>query len=202
MAAIHPKRTELEFRNVTSYSSEVICGEYNAVSVMGEETGYRRFIVRSGAADKRPREADYAIYCSKNPADQLSELFGIEQVDGSNATLIKILEDFRKLSEALASYEKDMYAVPKGEFGLEQLSQARVDVAPPRKFRDGGYIERVPQDPWRRPYLYSASPLGGVKGSYEIKTLGADGLPGGTGQNADISTKQLGYLRHVLGYSN
>ena len=53
----------------------------------------------------------------------------------------------------------------------------------PRNFKEGGYLEQLPFDPWGRPYLY-LSP--GENGAVDIYTLGADGLSGGEGQNADI----------------
>ncbi|MEP1472911.1 MAG: type II secretion system protein GspG [Halieaceae bacterium] len=198
MASIHPKRTELEFRDLREFSPDIVCGEYNAISVMGEETGYLRFILRSGKADKRPSDSDYAIYCSKKPAEALEKLFGIGPVDNSNRTLMQIQADFGEISAALASYEMDMFVLPKGKSGLSQLTASRMDVSPPRKFRQGGYLKEIPNDPWDRAYLYESSQLSGVKGSYEIKSLGADGLPGGSGQNADVSTDQMGYLQHII----
>ncbi len=198
MAAIHPKRTELEFRDLKRYPESIICGQYNAVSVMGEETGFDRFIIRDGKANKRPSDSDYTIYCSREPAKELQRLLGIAPVDRSNSTLMQILADFSQLSDALASYEKDMYGLPKGKDGLEELVASEVAVMAPRKYREGGYIEKLPQDPWHRPYLYEASQLGGVRGTYEIKSLGADGVPGGSGQDADVSTDHLEYLQHIL----
>ena len=198
MAAIHPKRTELEFRDLKRFPGDIICGQYNAVSVMGEESRYRRFIVRGGRAYKRPSDPDYAIYCSREPAEELQRLFGIDPVDPSNATLMQMLADFNKLIEALESYDKDMYGLPKGDAALEELVTSTTAVMAPRKYRAGGYLEQLPQDPWYRAYLYEASQLGGVKSTYEIRSLGADGLPGGSGQDADVSTDQLDYLRHIL----
>lgn len=202
MAAIHPKRTELEFRDLKRFPGDIICGQYNAVSVMGEETGYRRFIIRAGKANKRPSDPDYAIYCSQEPAAELQRLFGIGPVDQNNATLMQMLADLSTLSEALESYEKDMYGLPKGEAGLEELVASTAAVMASRKHREGGYLEQLPLDPWNRAYLYEASQLGGVRGTYEIKSLGADGLPGGSEQDADVSTDQLDYLRHILAAGN
>ena len=198
LAAVHPKRTELEFRALKQFPPDIVCGEYNAISVMGEETGYQNFIIRAGKADKRPSDADNAIYCSRKPAEALEELFGIVPADDSNTTLMQTMADFDALAAALAAFETDMFALPKRQPGLSQLSVSSIDVLPPRKFRKGGYIEAIPQDPWGRAYLYDSSQLGGVKGTYEIKTLGADGIAGGSGQNADISTTHMGYLKHII----
>ena len=53
----------------------------------------------------------------------------------------------------------------------------------PRNYRDGGYIRRLPNDPWGNPYQY-LSP--GDNGTVDIFSLGADGQEGGEGVNADI----------------
>jgi type II secretory pathway pseudopilin PulG len=52
-------------------------------------------------------------------------------------------------------------------------------------WRPGGYIDRLPQDPWKRDYLY-LNP--GRRGEIDVYTLGADGQPGGEGPNADIGS--------------
>ena len=53
----------------------------------------------------------------------------------------------------------------------------------PRNFKQGGYLAELPMDPWGRAYLY-LSP--GEYREADIYSMGADGLPGGEGQNADI----------------
>jgi general secretion pathway protein G len=53
----------------------------------------------------------------------------------------------------------------------------------PRNWKTGGYIEQQQLDPWGRPYLYMSP---GEGHEYDIYTLGADGLSGGTDENADI----------------
>ena len=53
--------------------------------------------------------------------------------------------------------------------------------------RYGPYLKKgVPQDPWGRVYQYRSP---GSKADYEILSLGKDGQPGGTGDNADISSQ-------------
>ena len=56
----------------------------------------------------------------------------------------------------------------------------------PRKWREGGYLEkgRVPRDPWDNEYIY-LSP--GLKGDFDIISYGADGAPGGEGEDKDIN---------------
>ena len=72
---------------------------------------------------------------------------------------------------------------PSTEQGLVALVEASTLEPEPRNFKTGGYLSEVPLDPWGREYLY-LSP--GEYGEIDIYSLGADGLPGGDGQSADI----------------
>ena len=99
------------------------------------------------------------------------------------ARIQKAYADFKAIETALKIYRLDNYVYPSTEQGLEaRVAPSQIDPAP-RNFKDGGYLAEVPQDPWGRPYL-SLSP--GENGEVDIYTLGADGLSGGDGQNADI----------------
>jgi general secretion pathway protein G len=97
----------------------------------------------------------------------------------------KIQADFSSIKTALANYRLDNYVYPTSEQGLEALV-TKPQVAPePRGWRSEGYLDKVPQDPWQREYLYLSPGENGRP--YEIYTLGADGVRGGTGQDADVS---------------
>ena len=58
----------------------------------------------------------------------------------------------------------------------------------PPNWKPGGYLERLPKDPWGRPYQY-LNP--GLKGEVDVFSFGADGQPGGTGIDADIGSWDL-----------
>ena len=75
------------------------------------------------------------------------------------------------------------YVYPTTEQGLEALVTPSTLEPEPRNFKRGGYLAELPLDPWGRPYLY-LSP--GEYREIDIYSLGADGLPGGESQNADI----------------
>ena len=91
--------------------------------------------------------------------------------------------DFKAIETALKIYRLDNYTYPTTEQGLAALVEPSGLAPEPRNFKEGGYLAEVPKDPWGRPYLY-LSP--GENGEVDIYTLGADGLSGGEGQNADI----------------
>lgn len=99
------------------------------------------------------------------------------------ARITKAKQDIRALESALNLYKLDNFTYPTTDQGLEALS-SRPDLPPePPKYKAGGYVERLPQDPWGRDYLY-LSP--GEHGAVDIYSLGADGQPGGEGAEADI----------------
>ncbi|HBO12138.1 MAG TPA: type II secretion system protein GspG [Halieaceae bacterium] len=99
------------------------------------------------------------------------------------ARVQKVQADFKAIETALKIYRLDNYVYPTTEQGLEALVEPSTLDPEPRNFKEGGYLAEVPVDPWGRPYLY-LSP--GERGEVDIYTLGADGLSGGEGQNADI----------------
>ncbi|MCC2954646.1 type II secretion system major pseudopilin GspG [Massilia sp. IC2-477] len=103
------------------------------------------------------------------------------QLGKSEVTVAKAqIEAFDK---SLDTYRLDTGRYPSAEEGLNALM-----AAPPSAGAkwNGPYLKKgVPQDPWGRPYQYRSP---GTKGEYEILSLGKDGQPGGTGDNADISS--------------
>jgi general secretion pathway protein G len=99
------------------------------------------------------------------------------------ARVQKAQADFKAIETALKIYRLDNYVYPTTEQGLEALVERSTLDPEPRNFKEGGYLEELPIDPWGRPYLY-LSP--GEHKEIDIYTLGADGLSGGENQNADI----------------
>tara|TARA_R110000823_G_scaffold91174_6_gene201170 strand:+ start:14770 stop:15204 length:435 start_codon:yes stop_codon:yes gene_type:complete len=99
------------------------------------------------------------------------------------ARVSKAKADFKNIETALKMYKLDNYVYPTTEQGLQALVEPSSLDPEPRNFREGGYLEELPIDPWGRPYLY-LSP--GENKAVDIYTLGADGLSGGEDQNADI----------------
>lgn len=104
------------------------------------------------------------------------------------ARLVKAKQDLRTLESALNLYRLDNYSYPTTEQGLEALIRKPTGEPEARNWAAGGYVDRLPVDPWQRPYLY-LSP--GEHGAIDIYTLGADGVPGGEGINADIGNWNL-----------
>jgi len=99
------------------------------------------------------------------------------------ARVRKVYADFANIETALKLYRLDNFVYPTTEQGLEALVTASTLDPAPRNFKRGGYLERLPVDPWGRPYLY-LSP--GENGEFDLYSLGADGLSGGEDQNGDL----------------
>jgi general secretion pathway protein G len=99
------------------------------------------------------------------------------------ARVQKVQADFKSIETALKIYRLDNYVYPTTEQGLEALVEPSSLDPEPRNFKAGGYLQEVPMDPWGRPYLYMSP---GEHSEVDIYSLGADGLSGGEGQNADI----------------
>ena len=87
------------------------------------------------------------------------------------------------LGAALDQYRLDVGAYPPAGVGLQALVQN-----PNLAAWNGPYLKKpaVPADPWGRPYQYKGCP--GDHGDYDIWTPGADGAPGGEGENADVAS--------------
>jgi general secretion pathway protein G len=100
-----------------------------------------------------------------------------------DARVQKVQADFKAIETALKIYRLDNYVYPTTEQGLQALVEPSTLEPEPRNFKQGGYLPELPIDPWGRPYLY-LSP--GEHGEVDLYSLGADGLSGGEGQNADI----------------
>ncbi|MBD1400484.1 type II secretion system major pseudopilin GspG [Pelovirga terrestris] len=94
----------------------------------------------------------------------------------------------RSFEEALGMFRLDNGYFPTTEQGLEALTSKPTIGRIPTRYKEGGYIRRIPNDPWGNPYVY-LSP--GVHGDYDLLSYGADGQPGGEGDNADIANWNL-----------
>ncbi|ABI69971.1 type II secretion system major pseudopilin GspG [Shewanella frigidimarina] len=87
----------------------------------------------------------------------------------------KAVSDIVALENALDMYKLDNSIYPTTEQGLDALVQKPTSSPEPRNFREGGYVKRLPQDPWRSDYLL-LSP--GENGKIDIFSAGPDGQPG------------------------
>ncbi len=95
----------------------------------------------------------------------------------------KARADISVLEQAIETYRLDNFSFPTSEQGLAALTSPPPGLARPDRYREGGYIRRLPEDPWGNPYQYA---LPGEHGRFDVYSFGADGAKGGEGGDADI----------------
>ena len=91
--------------------------------------------------------------------------------------------DIGAIVQALKLYRLDNGAYPSTDQGLGALVQRPTSNPVPANWKQGGYLERLPKDPWGTDYQF-LSP--GVKGEIDVFSLGADRTRGGEGSAADV----------------
>ena len=106
------------------------------------------------------------------------------------ARRLKARMDIASIETALKMYKLDNGVYPSTEQGLQALIEAPTIGQLPRKWREGGYLEKgkVPRDPWENEFIY-LSP--GLHGDFDLIAYGNDGQPGGDGNNQDINNWEL-----------
>ena len=91
--------------------------------------------------------------------------------------------DTAAIVQALKLYRLDNGNYPQTDQGLAALVQKPTTNPVPPNWKQGGYLDKLPKDPWGREYQF-LNP--GVRGEIDVFSLGADGARGGEGNNADI----------------
>lgn len=105
-----------------------------------------------------------------------------------DARIIAAKQDIATVMQALKLYKLDNQRYPTTDQGLQALI-AKPTVGPAADgWKTGGYLDKLPKDPWGYPYQY-LSP--GIRGEIDVISLGADAQPGGIGNDADIGSWDL-----------
>src|SRR6056297_3475691 len=107
----------------------------------------------------------------------------IDRPDQARAARAK--SDIAAIESAVNLYRLDNFRYPTTEQGLEALVTRPTTEPVPQNWASGGYMDRVPTDPWGRLYQYLQP---GVHGDFDVFSYGADGAPGGTGADMDIGS--------------
>ncbi len=103
-----------------------------------------------------------------------------------DARVVAAKQDLAAIMQALKLYRLDNGRYPTAEQGLQALVTQPTTEPQPAHWKQ--YLDKLPKDPWGRPYQL-LNP--GVHGEIDVFTLGADGQPGGSGADADIGTWDL-----------
>ncbi len=104
------------------------------------------------------------------------------------ARIIAAKQDISSVVQALKLYRLDNIRYPSTEQGLQALVTKPTIEPIPNNWKSGGYLERLPKDPWGNAYLY-LNP--GRNGEIDVFSLGPDGQTGGEGKDADIGNWML-----------
>lgn len=104
------------------------------------------------------------------------------------ARIIAAKQDISSVVQALKLYRLDNIRYPTTEQGLQALVTKPTIEPIPNNWKSGGYLERLPKDPWGNPYLY-LNP--GRNGEIDVFSWGPDGQTGGEGKDADIGNWML-----------
>ena len=107
----------------------------------------------------------------------------LDRADDARSTAART--DVTNLMQALKLYKLDNQRFPGAEQGLDALVRKPTAGSVPPMWRP--YLDKLPNDPWGRPYQYL---FPGVKGEVDVFSFGADGQVGGEGKNADIGSWQ------------
>ncbi len=104
------------------------------------------------------------------------------------ARVVAAKQDIQTILQALKIYRLDNGRYPTTEQGLQALVKKPTTDPVPKNWKEEGYVEKPPRDPWGTAYQYLQP---GAHGEIDVFSLGADGIPGGEGIDADIGSWQL-----------
>ncbi len=102
-----------------------------------------------------------------------------------DARILAAKQDIATLMQALKLYRLDNQRYPTTEQGLQALITRPTQGPVPPNWKTGGYLDRLNKDPWGNVYQYQSP---GSRGEIDVFSYGADGKPGGTGNDADIGS--------------
>ena len=104
------------------------------------------------------------------------------------ARVTKAKNDLRLYESALDLYRMDNFHYPTTDQGLEALVKKPADPNL-KNWRADGYVKQLVKDPWAHDYVYVAPGTNGAP--YDLYSFGADGQPGGQGNDADIFSREM-----------
>ena len=104
------------------------------------------------------------------------------------ARVVAARQDISTIMQALRLYRLDNLRYPTTEQGLAALVAPPTSAPAPPNWKTGGYLERVPKDPWGNPYQF-LNP--GIRSEIDVFSFGADGVAGGQGTDADVGSWNL-----------
>jgi len=179
-----PDMRQVTFDSSETFPGRVLCGEYTAVRRDGYGQKTAAFIVTPTLTLKSPSDEKRAVFCSDDPETSLFDTYGIGGADVDRSLLETISQDMAVIDAAVMAFYSERGYAPQI---LSQLLDG-----------DFGAAQDNIEDPWGRPYRFSAGLAGRSLPRFKLGTLGRDGSRGGTGPDADIDNDAIDAVRHVL----
>jgi general secretion pathway protein G len=105
------------------------------------------------------------------------------------AKVTKAKLDMKSIEESLGLFKLDNGFYPSTDQGLEALVAIPETGRIPSKYPVGGYLKKVPVDPWNKPYIYISPGINSP--DFDLISHGADNEPGGEGFAADINNWEI-----------
>lgn len=102
------------------------------------------------------------------------------------ARVVRAQSDLASIANALHMYKLDNFAYPSTDQGIEALVEQPAGVPEAPNWSPGGYLPKLPEDPWNNIYHYV-----NTGDDFDLYTLGSDGAEGGEGYAADIHFSDL-----------
>lgn len=180
-----PNPHGVSFSDDRTFQGQILCGRYTMLSNDGFSQVTREYVAGADFVLIYPSEMDRFIYCSDDPANMLYQQLGIGGPEVDSEMLREVQVDMRAIDTAIHSYYRANNLMPSD---LEKLLSSAY-----------GLEAANLRDPWGRPYLYQQGLAGRSTPRFDLQTLGADGVAGGRGPDADISNEHLLLLEHVMG---
>lgn len=103
---------------------------------------------------------------------------------GDDAKRTAAQVQIKEVEQALDLYHLDNGSYPTQDQGLDALVSKPSLPPEPMNYRSGGYLKKVPNDPWGRPFIYR---MPGDHGEFDLLSYGPDGQEGGEDKNKDIT---------------
>ena len=103
---------------------------------------------------------------------------------GDDAKRTAAQVQIKEVEQALDLYHLDNGSYPTQDQGLDALVSKPSLPPEPMNYRSGGYLKKVPNDPWGRPFIYR---MPGDHGEFDLLSYGPDGQEGGEEKNKDIT---------------
>ncbi len=102
-----------------------------------------------------------------------------------DARKVAAQQDISSLMQALKLYKLDNLRYPAESQGLQALVTKPTTEPIPQNWKTGGYLEKLPADPWGNPYQYHQP---GLHREIDVWSMGADSQTGGEGEGADVTS--------------